>query len=268
MKPLQKEPLTLITYNLKGSPKERERELADLAHLGKYQPDVVGIQEAKYWERDHDGHVTYEQLHAAEHALGMRGFLVESQYYGCHLATFIREPRIEVIERHDVHNLRFHVEAGLRCIIDGHTIDLVNVHFAPSSPKQRVIEAELLKLRLGRRRYVIVFGDFNAMGDNDPKPDPEGIDPGHYRQKTDTSPAATLRRNGLIDVGGRLGDSTPTVGHDRADRLKVRIDRFHTDLPEQCFDHHEVLQIGGSDHKPVLVRIALDQAPRRWGEKE
>lgn len=67
-----------------------------LALLRSLELDALGLQEAKKW--DEHGQA---RLFAAEQAMGMRGFLARSSH-ACHLALFVREPRIRVArERHD-----------------------------------------------------------------------------------------------------------------------------------------------------------------------
>lgn len=66
--------LAVCSYNLHnggldgGDPARLDRQLRMLAQLDL---DVLAIQEAKSWDCDH-----FRLLHRAEHALGMRGFLV------------------------------------------------------------------------------------------------------------------------------------------------------------------------------------------------
>jgi len=70
-------------------------------------------------------------------------------------------------------------------------LDLVSAHLAPSSPAQRLIEAEALAL-IAKDNQVIAGGDWNAVPAADPDPPVDGADPGHARRKLDRAAAQAI----------------------------------------------------------------------------
>lgn len=100
-------------------------------------------------------------------------------------------------------------------------LHLVSAHLAPSSPTQRLIEAEALTL-IAKDGWVIAGGDWNAVPAADPDPPLGGVDTGHARRKLDRAAAQAIEEAGFTDVAAHLGDTTPTVGHFGPDKLAQR----------------------------------------------
>jgi hypothetical protein len=121
----------------------------------------------------------FRVLHQAERLLGMRGFLVESNHHGCHVALFIRESAVRVTEqRHDRQPPWWHALARVVAEVGGcpAPVSLVSAHLAPSSPAIRLAGAETLSL-LAKDGLVIAAGDWNAAPAAGTCLPPEGVNP-------------------------------------------------------------------------------------------
>lgn len=248
------------TYNLHdggmddGTDARLKRQLAMLA---EQRLDLLGIQEAKYWNRDHA-----RLRYGPEHALGMRSVLVKSHHHGCHLVICIRPPRLRIVEaRHERGRPYWHAVACLRLRLqldengDECEFDFVNTHLAPSSPENRQAEAESLRLLVKGERALIAVGDFNAAALDDPALQAKTQDPLALR-KLETGPAQALADAGLTDVGRHLHDLKATVGHRHG--LAYRCDRVYTTRPSWA-RAHEVIVTPDSDHALV---VAVFEVPR------
>jgi len=104
---------------------------------------------------------------------------------------------------------------------------LASGHLAPSSPEKRAEEAEFFGLIAEKEIPLIARGDWNAYALNEPERDVTGVHPAKVRKKSDTRAAAYLAEY-MTDTGAYLGDTTPTVGHTRDDKLAYRCDRVYT----------------------------------------
>lgn len=189
--------LTMGSYNLRngglgpgGDDGRLRRQLRLLDQLGA---DVWALQECRWWDRDY-----FRVLHQAERLLGMRGFLVESNHHGCHVALFIRESAVRVIEqRHDRQPPWWHALA-------------------------RVV-AE-----------VGAAGDWNAAPAAGTCFPPAGVSPAQARRKLDRRAARAIEEAGFTDVGAWAGNLTPTVGYGKPGLLAYRCDRIYTTLPPRA----------------------------------
>lgn len=251
---------TFGTYNLRegglddGSDARLGRQLDMLAAHGA---DAWAIQECNHWAADRHR----EYLNLAEKRLGMRGFLAASNH-GCDVALFIREsPDITIgPARHETRPPWWHAVARVDILIGGLPCRLISAHLAPSSPAQRLIEAEALALITGKgpeAPAVIAGGDWNAVPAGDPDPDTSRADPATARRKLDRSAARAIEETGLRDVAACLGDQTPTVGHHSS--LAYRCDRIYARLPETAFTRYQVLAEAepASDHRPAAATFGL-----------
>lgn len=164
----------------------------------------------------------------------MRAYPVKSNHHGCHLAWLIREPIRVIEECHDQATPWWHALCGLRVDIDGVKVHLANVHFAPSAPSIRKMEAEACSL-IPQQGPAIVVGDMNAFSISDPHLPAGSKLPLKERKKYKRGPAKELEGAGLRDMGALLGDAAPTVGHRsglayRCDRIQCATRRCH--LPD------------------------------------
>jgi len=259
---------TYGSYNLEnggiddGDDTRLRRQLATLAEVGA---DGWAIQECKGWSAD-----GFRALFLAEQVLDMRGFLVPSSHHGCDLAVFIGEtPSLLVTGvRHEQGTPYWHAVARVIVEVKGFgPLHLVSAHLAPSSPVQRLVEAESLAL-IAKDGAVIAGGDWNAVPAVDPDPLLDGIDSGHARRKLDRSAACAIEEAGFADVAAQLGNRTSTVGHVRADKLAYRCDRIYTTLPAAAITGYEVINEDRphSDHRPVVARFDLASVSHPSGD--
>ena len=181
------------------------RQLTLLADLDL---DVAALQECKR-RADDDSAL----LHLAEERFGMTGFLAESAHHGCHLAVFVRESAgLQVIEpRHERGYPYWHAVARVLVRAKGLPVPmyLASAHFAPSSLVIRLAKAAAFEL-IAQAGPLIPMGDINGMPLHDPDPRPSTRHPGHVQRKLDRSAAQALEDNGLVDVGARCADPTPS----------------------------------------------------------
>jgi endonuclease/exonuclease/phosphatase family metal-dependent hydrolase len=250
--------LAFGSYNLEhggldsGDDARLRRQLAVLAGA---QVDVWALQECNGWSAD--GH---RALFLAERELGMRGFLARSSHHGCDLAVLVRESAgIRVTGYTEEGPPYWHAVAVLAVQVQGFgALRLASAHLAPSAPSLRLAEAEAFAL-IAEKGAVIAGGDWNAVPLGDPAPDTDGIDPGKARRKLDSRAAGALAEH-LTDVAAHLGDTTPTVGHTRNDKLAYRCDRVYTTLPAAAITGYRVIHedVPESDHRPVVATFALN----------
>jgi endonuclease/exonuclease/phosphatase family metal-dependent hydrolase len=228
-----------------------------LEMLDKVSADVWAFQECSHWQAERT-----RTLGLVERELQMRGYMARSNRGpGGDLAVFVRESsRIHVIElRHEQSPPWWHGVALVIAGVEGYgLLRLASAHLAPSAPTLRVIEAEAFGLLCEQATPLIAGGDWNAVPVADPVPDVAGIHPAKSRRKLDQRAAEALAEY-MTDVAGHLGDTTPTVGHRRADKLGYRCDRVYTTLPAESITGFEVIveDEPESDHRPVVARLGL-----------
>ncbi len=253
---------TFGTYNTEfggidnGNDARLRRQLAMLAEA---EADAWALQECNGW-RDDGG----RYLYLAEQALGMRGFIARSNRgRGCDLAVFVRDcPDVRVTgHRHEEQPPYGHGVALVTAEIGGSgPVRLASAHLAPSAPSQRAGAAAAFALLAGKPGPgpVCGGGDWNAFPSGSPVPDTIGLHPGKVRRKADTRAAQALEEY-MTDVAMHLGDTAPTVGHRRSDRLAYRCDRIYTTLPDPAVTGYRVLCEAEpqSDHRPVLATFTI-----------
>ena len=233
-----------------GDDRRLRRQLTMLAEAGA---DAWALQECKGFTAN--GH---RALFLAERILNLRAFLVPSSHHGCDLAVFIREgPGLQITGvRHEQGSPYWHAVARVTTEVQGFgMLHLISAHLAPSSPAQRLIEAEALAL-IAKDGTAIAGGDWNAMPATGPDPPLDGIDAGHVRRKLDRSAARAIEEAAFTDVAACLGNETPTVGH-AVGTLAYRCDRIYTTLPAETITGYQVIAEDqpASDHRPVLARF-------------
>jgi endonuclease/exonuclease/phosphatase family metal-dependent hydrolase len=224
--------------------------------LAEVNADAWAMQECTGFSTD-----GYRALFLAEQVLDMRAFLVRSGHHGCDLALFVGETtsmRVTGV-RHEQGPPYWHAVARVTVEVQGSgPLDLVSAHLAPSSPAQRLVEAEALAL-LAKDSRVIAGGDWNAVPAADPDPPLDGMDAGQARSKLDRAAAQAIEEAGFTDVAAHLGDRTPTVGHFGPDKLAYRCDRIYTTLPPATITSYHVVADDkpASDHLPVIATFRL-----------
>lgn len=216
------QPLRVGTYNLRdgGTPDEGfERQLALVADL-----DILGVQEAKHWDRHRQ-----RRMCRTARILGMEPLLMRSANHGCHLVLFVRTPRVQVIEHTpDIADGAFH-HAGSRTLveIDGrHRITVLHTHLNPFSPEARLAEAGWLTEYAEEGRRTLLLGDLNTIGPDDPGPGNWSDIPWHLYSRhrlmlpdgsygeADRRAIRALSVAGYTDPHTHLGTPTaPTTGY-------------------------------------------------------
>lgn len=257
----------LGSYNLgnggidQGDDRRLRRQLALLAEA---DADAWALQECKGFTADGQ-----RALFLAERILHMRAFLAPSSHHGCDLAVFIREgPGRQITGvRHEQGPPYWHAVARVTVEMQGFGIlHLISAHLAPSSPAQRLIEAEALAL-IAKDGTAIAGGDWNAMPATGPDPPANGTGAGQVRRKLDRSAARAIEEAGFTDVAAWLGNQEPTVGH-AVGALAYRCDRIYTTLPAETITGYQVITEDqpASDHRPVLARFNLADLTGRPGD--
>lgn len=236
-----------------GDDTRLRRQLAMLAGTGA---DAWALQECKGFSAS-----GFRALFLAEQVLDMRAFLVPSGHHGCDLAVLVAETASLLVTgvRHEQGPPYWHAVARVSVQVRGFgPLHLASAHLAPSSPVQRLAEAESLAL-IARDSPVIAGGDWNAMPAADPDPPLDHIDPGHARRKLDRSAARAIEEAGFTDIAAHLGNQAPTAGHAGPGKLAYRCDRIYTTLPATAITGYEVVTEDrpASDHRPVLARFSL-----------
>ncbi|MFE0179767.1 endonuclease/exonuclease/phosphatase family protein [Streptomyces olivaceus] len=166
----------LLTMNLEfdggpdtgGRPPQRWHQAHEL--IRSRRPDLLLRQEMTY---SHDSH--HRRLHAAERALGMRGFLGTAGLGRNPTGMFVREETFEVHQHvtHPVHPWRTPPTHSVLRLRDAPEVDIIALswHFAFNSPRGRERETD----------EVLAFADktnqgaaFIGGGDCNEPPNPEG----------------------------------------------------------------------------------------------
>lgn len=223
-----------------------------IALLASLNLDVLGLQEATWREHSTD----LADFVADELGMTWR-YVGRSNFYGCDLATFVRESDHLTVKgvTHLTGPPFVHGLTNVTLATHGHPrpVHVLNGHSAPSSPTTRQAEAEMVTVH--RHLDVIYLADTNAAAIGD-TPNTSGLDPNKVAKKLNTAPAEQLAAAGFHHIGHQ--DPTPTVGHDE-DKLAYRCDRIHTTLPIEWITGYGV-ELGGdhlSDHRPTWAEITF-----------
>jgi hypothetical protein len=241
---------------------ETTRFRRQLRRLKEHGARAWAFQECSEWD-------TNGCLEAAEDVLGMRGFVARStRNPGGNVAVFVdtSDHRVKVIRTrhegmfHEEKTPYWHAVAVVHVDVKGFGyLRLASGHLAPSSPEKRAEEAEYFQLIADKPVPLIAGGDWNGYALNEPERDVTGIHRGKVRRKPDLRAAMALAEY-MTDTGAHLGDTTPTVGHTRDDKLAYICDRVYTTLPEGTIVGHQVVtdEDEDSDHRKVLTTFRLD----------
>ncbi|WP_399094035.1 endonuclease/exonuclease/phosphatase family protein [Streptomyces sp. BBFR2] len=217
------QPLRVGTYNIRdgGAPDSQDfaRQLDLVAGL-----DILGIQEAKHWNRDRE-----RRLHDAARALGMRPLLTPSANHGCHLLLLVRAPRVRIVEHTPTIAAGTFHHAASRTLIevdDRYRITVLHTHLNPFSPDMRLAETGWLTEYAEEGRRTLLLGDLNTIGADDPDPDDWSDIPWHLYSRhreirsdgtyggADRRAIRALSVAGYADPSTHLGvPAVPTTGH-------------------------------------------------------
>ncbi|MFD3414981.1 endonuclease/exonuclease/phosphatase family protein [Streptomyces cyaneofuscatus] len=201
-----------------------DRWAGQMELLASLDLDLLGIQEAKHWERSDRA-----RLHATAEKLGMQPLFAPSQSHGCHLVLFYRWPRVNCIKfQPDISGGRFHHTASRAVLkVDGLTIKVLHTHLHPFSPTARLTEAGWLTEYASASGLSLLIGDLNVSGLGDEDPADWNAVPAHLHSRhrkmldsgsygdADRAAMHALRRAGLVDPALHLGLTPPprTTGH-------------------------------------------------------
>ena len=248
------EVLKLLTYNvLEGALPERLP--AVLRVIASADPDVVAIQEARYWRRSRR-----EVFRRVSRHLGMRGVLAQANS-GFDVAVFSRLP----ILRHANHGLdtiflHTTLSVALRTP-SGQALTLFVTHLRPDYPsRQREIGLLLQWMRPYRRAHCAMCGDLNSVMAGDP------IDRHRIWQDSELREGpkgviAAVERAGWEDSFRLRNPRAPgfTLG---AGRRVARVDYIFASKPlagalKACrvLRHPELL--AASDHSPIWAEFDI-----------
>ncbi|WP_405438688.1 endonuclease/exonuclease/phosphatase [Streptomyces anulatus] len=213
--------LRVGSYNLMDGSGDRWAGQMDL--LASLDLDILGVQEAKHWERQ-----DYARLHATAAKLGMQALFAPSKSHGCHLVIFYRWPRVSCARfQPDISGGRFHHTASRAVLkVDGLALQVLHSHFHPFAPSARLKEAGWLTEYAAADALSLIIADLNTSGIGDPDPaDWEQVaahlHSRHRRMLADGSYGGTdrdamhaLMNAGFVDPPRHLGLTPPrTAGH-------------------------------------------------------
>jgi endonuclease/exonuclease/phosphatase family metal-dependent hydrolase len=207
-------------------------------------------------------------LHHAAQRINATTRIIFPSNRGCDQAILVRErPGLTVVaDHHEDAPPWWHCLGRVELNLADHELHVMTVHLAPSSPDQRLLEAQTFGLY--RHWPMIAAGDFNAFPADDPLPDSGTIpDLDKVHRKLDQRAASAIAAAGFHDIATHfedLGNRTATVGHYRPDAFAYRCDRIVTTLPPASFTSYEVVPIHQhphtvpgqpaiSDHCPVIA---------------
>jgi len=232
-----------------------------MQRLSELSLDVLFVQELHGWEREGGA-----LLFAAEEQLDMRGLFAPAPMVDCHLGIFIRAGRIRP-KRWDLRYspMAWHAYAQATLTMVGLATPLtaVSVHLSPWSPEQRLIETAVIAQNVGKARWGIAAGDFNAVPPGDPEPPWDRMPQRKQAQaittdgavQADRRPGQRLSAAGLVDAarahaaatGG--GDPPITGEHFRNDQIWT--------TPTIGVKHVEAVNTGLSDHRLVVAELEV-----------
>ncbi|RNG26254.1 endonuclease/exonuclease/phosphatase family protein [Streptomyces botrytidirepellens] len=259
------------TYNLlNGSGDRWQGQMEVLAGL---QLDVLGLQEAKHWDRD-----DMARVYDTAWALGMQPLFAPSNNHGCHLVTLYREPRVRCrrFRAHAVSGAFHHTASRAVLSIDGLDIRVLHTHLNPVDGDARLGEARWLTEYAAPKHASLLIGDLNTVGLKCKAPDwtrfPRQLQSRHRLVRADGSyggldrrTMAALIKAGFIDPPVQLHEPAQrTAGYwNKAELWDHRSDYVLLSpamAPALCT--YEVVDTETtralSDHLPVVATLNLD----------
>lgn len=260
----------------------QDRWSGQLRLLASLDLDLLGIQEAKHWDR-----TDYARVHETAEALGMQPLFAPSQSHGCHLVLFYRWPRIQCRRfRADISCGRFHHAASrAQFTVDGvdEPLWVLHTHLHPFSPGVRLTEAGWLTEYANPDRLAVIIGDLNTGGLMDKDPDDWDQVPVHLHSRhrlvlpdgsyggSDRRAMSALTKAGFVDPPEQLGMEPPrTAGHwghgsepyDRRSDFVLLSRRLAPAVHDhRVVDTAETQRLG--DHLPVITSVDLTRRKPR-----
>ncbi|WP_255311696.1 endonuclease/exonuclease/phosphatase [Streptomyces sp. PTY087I2] len=262
--------LRVSSYNVMDG--GQDRWLAQLDVLAAQDLDILGLQEAKHWDRD-----DRRRLFETAEALGMQAQLALSRSHGCHVAFLYRWPRVQCLGwRPDISDGKFHhTVARAKLKVDGVDLTALLGHLSPMCPCIRLSETGFLT-EYGNELALLIL-DANSGGIGDPEPDDWDRVPAHLHSRhrimlpdgtyggCDRRAMDALLRAGFVDPPRQLGMTPPrTAGHwgrgsepwDRRSDYVLLSRRLAPGLRSHyVLDTAETRKLG--DHLPVIVSVDI-----------
>ena len=225
--------IRLLTGNLLSGGVGRSRGESRFEPLMKIaaaqDADLACFQECLYFAAG--GHRLF---HRAEAILGMRGLLGMAPS-GQHVAVFVRAPLLvagsRMLPTAVWHHGAFKAEIAYpRAGAEPGVLTVASVHLSPSSPAQRLGEAEQLVEYVESDGFAVIAGDTNTA---DHDTDLSGATPRMRAAKSlvgsatpDVRPIARLTDAGFFDAAALTGKRQSTTGHWAGHGLSARPDRI------------------------------------------
>lgn len=217
------------SYNVMDGGGDGDRWPAQLKLLASQNFDILGIQEAKHWDRHGRA-----RMHQLAEALGMQPLFAPSQHHGCHLVLLYRWPRVRCLSfEPDISFGSFHHAASrAQFTIAGmdRPLTVIHTHLHPFSPAARLVETGWLTEYANDDLFSILLGDLNTVGltgiGADQDPADWGLVPKHLHSRhrlvlpdgtyggCDRRAMSALIKAGYVDPPQHLGIAPPrTAGH-------------------------------------------------------
>jgi exodeoxyribonuclease III len=256
-----------MTWNIKTGGIDRDgpdRLDAIIAVVAKQRPDILALQELKYFGNDHEA-----RLHKFAAAVGMTPHFAPSAF-GLPVAVLVRPP-LRMTARSHIRVGMHHAAAAAVVPTGAGPLTVVSTHLNPYSPNKRRREARRLARSYHTDRTVLA-GDLNTL---DPVEDhaeaverlPEEFRRRHLRPDgtVDTRPVQELLRAGLTDLWTVAGDgdglTAPTSAGGGHEFSGMRLDYvLASPAVAEAATGMQVIRGGeaeyASDHYPVTVRLA------------
>lgn len=206
-----------------------DRWPAQVSLLAAQDLDILGIQEAKHWDRSDRARV-----HQTAEALGMQALFAPSQHHGCHLVLLYRWPRVRCLAfAPDISAGTFHHAASrAKFAVDGivEPLWVIHTHLNPFSPSARLTETDWLTEYAGPSHLSLIIVDLNSGGltgtGADREPDDWDLVPAHLHSRhrlvlpdgtyggSDRRAMSALAQAGFVDPPQHLNiDPARTAGH-------------------------------------------------------
>ncbi|MFD7763590.1 endonuclease/exonuclease/phosphatase family protein [Streptomyces microflavus] len=268
--------LRVGSYNVMDGGGERWAEQMEL--LASLDLDVLGIQEAKHWERQ-----DHARLHATAAKLGMQALFAPSRSHGCHLVLLYRWPRVNCAGfQPDISGGRFHHTASRALLeVDGLALRILHTHLHPFAPSARLTEAGWLTEYAAADGLSLLIGDLNTSGSGDPDPADWGQVAAHLHSRhrqvladgsyggTDRRAMHALMNAGFVDPPRHLGLTPPrTAGYWGGNELWDRRSDYVLVSPCLAPTIHEHLVVDTpvtqalGDHLPTVTVLNLNLLKR------
>lgn len=188
-----------------------DRWPAQVQLLAAQNLDILGIQEAKHWDRSGRARV-----YQTAEALGMQALFAPSQHHGCHLVLLYRWPSVSCLAFDpDISAGVFHHAASrAKFAVDGidEPLWVIHTHLNPFSPSARLTETGWLTEYAAPSHLSLIIGDLNSGGltstGADREPDDWDLVPAHlYSRHRLVLPDGTYGGNDRRAMSA-LGSST------------------------------------------------------------